>query len=154
MRDTDSSAKIWYRHFLFTLVNKQDPDMGFKQNVIGSRIFIQMLQGLSGYESKEEIQEAYDCEIPEETNDDGNIINASDITGFYADTVNMMCTEQLVKSEVSIRENGEFKSNELKWFKQLNKFEERALELFLKGEADTSDSKSEIATETDNDVPF
>ena len=40
MREPDSSARIWYRHFLFTLVNKQDPEMGFKQNVIGSRIFI------------------------------------------------------------------------------------------------------------------
>ena len=156
MREPDSSARIWYRHFLFTLVNKQDPEMGFKQNVIGSRIFIQMLQALSGYGSKEEIEEAYDCDIEEELNDDGNIINAADITGFYADNVNMMCSEQLIKSEVSIRESGEFKSNELKWFKELSKFEERALELFQKGETvqDTSSEKSEEATKTDDDIPF
>ena len=153
MRAPESAAKIWYRHFLFTLVDKQDPDMGFKQNVIGSRIFMQMLQALSGYESKDEIQDAYDCDIEEVLNDDGNIINASDITEFYADTVKMMCSQQVLKSEVSIRESNEYKSNELKWFKPMNKFEEKALELFMRGEDDTSSDDVSIDT-TDNDIPF
>ena len=154
MREVESSAKIWYRHFLFTLVDKQDPDMGFKQNVIGSTNFMQMLLALSGYESKEEMQDVYNCDIEEELNDDGNIINASDITEFYADTVKMMCSQQILKSEVSIRESNEFKSNELKWFKPMNKFEEKALELFMKGEEDTNASSTETSDTTDNDIPF
>jgi len=157
MEEPLSKARIWSRHFLFLLVDKSNPELGYRVNDIGSRIFLQMLQALSGYDTKEELMKVYSCDIEEVHNEDGHIINADVISQFYSDQVNMLCNQMFVKSEVFIRESNEYRSNELKWYRALSSYEDKALKLFTDNDSVDLEEVSEdleIPIETDDDVPF
>jgi hypothetical protein len=152
----NSGARIFARHFLFILVDKNDTSKGFKVNPVGGRIFYNMLKVLHGYADKGEVSRAYPSEVDPATNVDGNIDNALEICESFGSKIDMQAVGQNVKSVVSIQINGQYKSNEVKNYKDLSSFEKKSFDLFLSGgEENKDDTASEFADEsTDDNIPF
>ena len=151
-----SGARIFARHFLFILVDKNDTSKGFKVNPVGGRIFYNMLKVLHGYGDKSEVSRAYPSEVEPITNSDGNISNALEICESFGSKIDMQAVGQNVKSIVTVQTNGQYKSNEVKNYKDLTSFEKKSFDLFLSGDEEKSgEAPSEFDDKsTDDDIPF
>lgn len=144
-----SGARIFARHFLYILVDKNDTSKGFKQNTVGGRIFFNMLKVLHGFSDKSEVSRAYPTDVQPATNEDGYTTNALEICEDFGRKLDMQAIGQNCKSVVAIQVNGQYKSNEVKNYKDLSSFEKKSLELFLTGGETPLESD-----QTDDDIPF
>jgi hypothetical protein len=144
-----SGARLFARHFLFILIDKNDTSKGFKVNSVGGRIFYNMLRVLHGFSNKSDVSKAYPSDITPNINEDGNITNALEICDNFGSKIDMQAIGQNCKSVVAIQINGQYKSNEIKNYKDLSSFEKKSLELFLTGGETPLESD-----QTDDNIPF
>lgn len=143
--------------FLFSAIQKGNPDMGWKESEPGIRMYSVTYGALTGYTKKTDVQKVGNPEGLQKLSDPktGAIFNIEDIVEGYASHLQRNNMGQSCKVGLDIKVDGEYKNNIVKWRRPLIQFETKALEFFLDGEPmPESNGEETFDTVDDSSIPF